>query len=54
MTMLGGLQSTSCMGPFTDLAQVNQDKLAQVIIEKITKKEIGFVSYSITSHLFKV
>jgi hypothetical protein len=34
--------------------QKNQDKLVQVIVEKIAEKEICFVSFSITFHSFKV
>jgi hypothetical protein len=32
----------------------NQNKLAQVIFEKIAKKDIFFVSFSITFHSFNV
>jgi hypothetical protein len=35
-------------------SQENHEKLAQVITEKIAKKEISFVSFSITFHSFKV
>jgi hypothetical protein len=36
-----------------DPSQENQDKLAQVIIEKIAKKDICSVSFSITFRSFK-